>query len=57
MKRDFKGNRFADVEELKRKTTEALAEIKVDGFKKCFEQWQKRLDKCNAANLEYLEGA
>jgi len=32
MKRNLKGKRFADVEEVKRKTTEALADIKVDEF-------------------------
>jgi hypothetical protein len=44
------------VEEVKRKTTEALADIKVDEFKKRFEQWQTRFDKCIAAKGEYFEG-
>jgi len=56
MKRNLKGKRFADVEEVKRKTTEALADIKDEEFKNCFEQWQKRMDKCIAANGEYFEG-
>jgi len=56
MKRNLKGKHFADVEEVKRKTTEALANIKEDEFKNCFEQWQKRMDKCIAANREYFEG-
>ena len=56
MKRNLKGKRFADVEEVKRKTTEALADIKEDEFKNCFEQWQKRMAKCIAPNGKYFEG-
>ena len=56
MKRNLKGKHFADVEEVKRKTTEALANIKEDEFKNCFEQWYKRKDKCIAPNGKYFEG-
>ena len=34
----LKRKRFADVEEVKQKTTEALKGIKIDEFKNCFEQ-------------------
>lgn len=56
MKRDMKGKRFADIDEVKKKTTEALAGITKDEFKKCFENWNKRLDKCINSNGEYFEG-
>jgi len=42
MKRKLKGRRFSDVEEVKRKTTGALTEIREDEYKKCSEKWQQR---------------
>ena len=41
MKKVIKGKCFADVEEMKQKTAEALKGIKIDKFKNCFEQWKK----------------
>jgi hypothetical protein len=55
MKRDFKGKRFADVEDVRKKTTETLKDITSDEFGKCFEQW-KHFDKCTESNGEYFEG-
>ena len=34
---------FAYVEEVKQKTSEALKAIKIDEFKTCFEQWEKKV--------------
>jgi hypothetical protein len=56
MKRNLKGKRFADVEDVKKKTTEALKVITSDQFKKCFEQWKQHLHKCIESNGEYFEG-
>ncbi|PNF44125.1 hypothetical protein B7P43_G03186, partial [Cryptotermes secundus] len=56
MKRDMKGKRFADVAEVKEKTTEALSSISKDEFRQCFEKWNKRLDKCISVSGEYFEG-
>ena len=41
MKKVLKGKCFADVEEVKQKTAEALKGIKINKFKNCFEQWEK----------------
>ena len=41
MKKVLKGKHFADVEEKKQKTAEALKGIKMDEFKNCFDQWEK----------------
>ena len=41
MKKALKGKHFADVEEVKQKTVEALKGIKINKFKICFEQWEK----------------
>ena len=57
MKEVLKWKRFADVEEVKQKTAEALKSIKIEEFKNCFEQWKKRLYRCIASHGEYFEGA
>ena len=56
MKKVLKGKHFADVEEVKQKTSEALKGIEIDEFKHCCEQWKKHVDGCIASNAEYLEG-
>ncbi|PNF36441.1 hypothetical protein B7P43_G15896 [Cryptotermes secundus] len=56
MKRDMKGKRFADVAEVKEKTTETLSSISKDEFRQCFEKWNKRLDKCIGVSGKYFEG-
>ncbi|PNF38844.1 hypothetical protein B7P43_G10209 [Cryptotermes secundus] len=56
MNRDMKGKHFADVAEVKEKTTEALSSISKDEFRQCFEKWNKRLDKCISVSGEYFEG-
>jgi len=42
MKRDLKGKRFQNVEQVREKTTEALKTITLQEFQNCFEQWKKR---------------
>jgi len=56
MKKVLKGKRFADVEEVKKKTTEALNGISLQEFQNCFVQWKTRLDRCIASHGEYFEG-
>ena len=56
MKKVPKGKHFADVEEGKQKTAEALKGIKIHEFKKCFGQWRKHLHRCIASNGECFEG-
>ena len=43
VKKVLKGKHFADVEEVKQKTPEALKGIKIDEFKNFFEQWKNVL--------------
>ena len=40
MKKVLKGKCFADVEDMKQETAEALKGINIDKFKNCFEQWK-----------------
>jgi len=56
MKKTLKGRRFATTEEVKTASQEALNNIKLQQFQKCFTQWEKRLDKCIASNGDYFEG-
>ena len=56
MKKTLKGKRYATVEEVKTASQEALNNIKLQQFQRCFTQWEKRLDKCIASNGEYFEG-
>jgi hypothetical protein len=44
------------VEEVKKKTTEALKGITLKEFQDCFEKWKTRLDRCIASNGQYFEG-
>jgi len=45
MKKVLKGKRFADVEEVKKKMTEALKGITLQEFRDCFEKCKTRLDQ------------
>jgi hypothetical protein len=56
MKNVLKGKRFADVEEVKKITTEALKGITLQEFQDCFEKWKTRLDRCIVSNGQYFEG-
>jgi len=56
MKKTLKGKRFATAEEVKTASQEALNNIKLQQFQRCFTQWEKRSDKCIASNGEYFEG-
>ena len=55
MKKVLKEKHFAHVEEMKQKTAEALKGIKIDEFKKCFEQWEKCLGRCIASDGSTLK--
>jgi len=44
------------VEEVKIASQEALNNIKLQQFQRCFTPWGKRLDKCTASSGEYFEG-
>ena len=55
-KKTLKGKSFATVEEVKTASQEALNNIKLQHFQRCFTQWEERLDKRIASNGEYFEG-
>ena len=47
---------FANVEEVKQRTAEALKGIELDEIKNCFEPWRIHLYRCIALNGKYFEG-
>ena len=56
MKRDLKGKRFQNVEEVRKKTMEALKAVTLQEFQNCFDQWKKWWDKFIDSQGEYFEG-
>jgi transposase len=52
----LKGNRFASVTEVKKKTTELLRQLTDDGLQHGFDQWKIRMQWCVDAEEEYTEG-
>jgi hypothetical protein len=56
MKRDLKGKRFWNVEEVRENMKEVLKAITLQVFQNCFEQWKKQWDKCIGSQGEYFEG-
>lgn len=55
MKRDMKGHRFNDVEEVEIKTRRKLVAIQIEELEQCFQKWNCQLDKCIKLNGEYIE--
>ena len=55
MKKILEGKHFANVEEVKEKTAEALKGIKIADFKSVLSSGKKCLDRCIASNGEYFE--
>ena len=55
LKKVLKGNQFEATEDIKRNSTKTLLDIPKEEFGKCFQQWQKRLAKCVAAEGYYVE--
>jgi hypothetical protein len=56
MNQDLKGRRFADFAEVQRESLAALGSISVEAFRQCFQQWERRWDRCIQSQGEYLEG-
>ena len=48
-----KGKRFADIEEVTKKTPESLKYSTLKEFQNCFQQWKRRLDRCNTWQMKF----
>ena len=56
MKGQMKGERFANVSKVKKKTLEVFKNISTEEFQKCFQQWEKSWYKYIKSKGEYFEG-
>jgi hypothetical protein len=56
LKNSLKGQRFADLSDIKRNVKTLLRGIPENDFQDCFRQWHHRLTKCIASKGEYFEG-
>jgi transaldolase len=55
LKTVLKGNRFEDIDEIKKNATSTLNTIPKGSYKICFQQWQDRWKKCVNSQVEYFE--
>ena len=51
----LQGQHLGDVMTIKSKTTSLLKSLREEEFKRCFQQWKQRWDKCIVSNGEYFE--
>jgi len=56
MKLQLKGRRFDRVEEIQRESQNVLGTLREQDFQPAFQQWQRRWDRCVAAQGDYFEG-
>jgi len=56
MKLQLKGRRFDRVEEMQRESQNVLGALREQDFQHAFQQWQRRWDRCVAAQGYYFEG-
>jgi hypothetical protein len=52
----LKGRRFDDVDTIKMNTTRELNMLSREDFKRCFQKWQERWDKCILSAGATLKG-
>ncbi|XP_026814323.1 protein GVQW3-like [Rhopalosiphum maidis] len=55
IKTDLKGQRFDDIETIKKNAVDQLKQLKVEDFQHCFKKWQERRNKCITSGDEYFE--
>ena len=56
MKLQRKGRRFDRVAEIQRESQNVLGTLREQDFQHAFQQWQRRWDRCVAAQGDYFEG-
>ena len=56
LKMKLKGRRFRKVEEIQAQSQAVLNTLRENDFQKCFKNWQRRWDRCQASEGEYFEG-
>ena len=56
MKLQLKGHRFDRVEEIQRESQNVFGKLREQDFQHAFQQWQRRWDRCVAAQGDCFEG-
>jgi hypothetical protein len=56
MKLQLKGRRVDKVEEIQRESQNVLGRLREQDIQHAFQQWQRRWDRCVAAQGDYFEG-
>ena len=56
MKLQLKGRRFDRVEEIQRESQNVFGTLQEQDFQHAFQQWQRRWNRCVAAQGDYFEG-
>ena len=56
MKLKLKGRRFDELEEIQRESQNVLGTLCEQDFQNAFQQWQRRCNRCVAAQGDYIEG-
>jgi len=51
-----KGSSLGTVEEIQRESQNVLGRLREQDFQHAFQQWQRRWDRCVAAQGDYFEG-
>jgi len=56
MKVQLKGCRFDGLEDIQRESRNVLGKLREQDFQHAIQQWQRRWDRCVAAQGDYFEG-
>jgi hypothetical protein len=56
MKLKLKGRQFDGLEKIQRESQNVLGRLREQDFQDAFQQWQRRWDRCVAAQGDYFEG-
>jgi len=56
MKLQLKGHHYDTVEEIQRESQNVIGRLREQDFQHAFQQWQRRWDRCVAAQGDYFEG-
>ena len=55
LKMKLKGRRFQTLEEIQAESQAVLNTLRENDFQKCFKNWQRRWDRCQASEGDYFE--
>ena len=51
-----KGRRFQTLEEIQAESQAVMNTLRENDFQECFKNWQRRWDRCQSSEEDYVEG-